>query len=69
MKKCNDKIDTVEKKMLHIRIKDIDFKYDPNASQKTLEGVSFEIPEGKVTAIVGCLLYTSEVIGSISKFF
>lgn len=36
-----------------IRIKDIDFKYDPNASQKTLEGVSFEIPEGKVTAIVG----------------
>lgn len=36
-----------------IRIKDIDFKYDPNASQKTLEGVSFDIPEGKVTAIVG----------------
>lgn len=36
-----------------IRIKDIDFKYDPNASQKTLEGVSFDIPEGKVAAIVG----------------
>lgn len=36
-----------------IRIDDIDFKYDPHALKKTLDGVSFEIPEGKVTAIVG----------------
>ncbi len=31
----------------------IDFKYDPHALKKTLEGISFDIPEGKVTAIVG----------------
>ena len=36
-----------------IRIDDIDFKYDPHALEKTLDGVSFEIPEGKVTAIAG----------------
>lgn len=36
-----------------IRIEGIDFKYDPHALKKTLEGVSFNIPEGKVTAIVG----------------
>ncbi|MDE5882186.1 MAG: ATP-binding cassette domain-containing protein, partial [Muribaculaceae bacterium] len=30
-----------------------DFKYDRHALKKTLEGVSFNIPEGKVTAIVG----------------
>ena len=36
-----------------IRVDDIDFKYDPHALKKTLDGVSFEIPEGKVTAIVG----------------
>ena len=36
-----------------IRVDDIDFKYDPHALKKTLDGVSFEIPESKVTAIVG----------------
>ncbi len=36
-----------------IEIDDIDFKYDPHALKKTIEGVSFRIPEGKVTAIVG----------------
>jgi len=36
-----------------IRIEEIDFKYDPHALRNTLEGVSFDIPEGKVTAIVG----------------
>ncbi len=36
-----------------IEIDDIDFKYDPHALKKTIEGVSFSIPEGKVTAIVG----------------
>lgn len=36
-----------------ISIESIDFKYDPHALKKTLDGVSFNIPEGKVTAIVG----------------
>lgn len=36
-----------------IDINRIDFKYDPHALKKTLDGVSFNIPEGKVTAIVG----------------
>ena len=36
-----------------ISIKDVDFKYDQHALKKTIEGVSFDIPEGKVTAIVG----------------
>ena len=36
-----------------IQIENIDFKYDPHALKNTLEGVSFDIPQGKVTAIVG----------------
>lgn len=36
-----------------VSIENIDFKYDPHALKKTLEGISFDIPEGKVTAIVG----------------
>ncbi len=36
-----------------IKIDSIDFKYDPHALKNTLENVSFTIPEGKVTAIVG----------------
>lgn len=36
-----------------ICIENINFKYDPHALKNTLEKVSFEIPEGKVTAIVG----------------
>ena len=36
-----------------IKIENIDFKYDPYALKKTLDGVSFDIPKGKVTAIVG----------------
>lgn len=36
-----------------INIENIDFKYDPHALKKILEGTSFDIPEGKVTAIVG----------------
>ncbi len=31
----------------------VDFKYDPHHPRKTLDGVDFVIPEGKVTAIVG----------------
>ena len=36
-----------------IAMDNIDFKYDPHALKKTLGGISFDIPEGKVTAIVG----------------
>lgn len=36
-----------------IYIDNIDFKYDIHALKKTLDGISFSIPEGKVTAIVG----------------
>jgi ATP-binding cassette subfamily B protein len=36
-----------------IKIDNVDFKYDPHALKNTLQGVSFDIPEGKVTAIVG----------------
>lgn len=36
-----------------ITIDGIDFKYDPHALRKTLDGVTFTIPQGKVTAIVG----------------
>lgn len=36
-----------------ISLRNVDFKYDPHSLGKTLERVSFEIPEGKVTAIVG----------------
>ena len=36
-----------------VSIEHVDFKYDPHALKKTLEDVSFNIPEGKVTAIVG----------------
>lgn len=36
-----------------ILIGHVDFKYDPHALRKTLEDISFSIPEGKITAIVG----------------
>ena len=36
-----------------IGIEGIGFKYDPHALRNTLEGISFRIPSGKVTAIVG----------------
>lgn len=37
----------------NITIRNIDFKYDPHALKKNLEGITFDIPAGKVTAIVG----------------
>lgn len=37
----------------NITIRNIDFKYDPHALKKILEGITFDIPAGKVTAIVG----------------
>lgn len=36
-----------------ITLKNVDFKYDPHDPKKTLDNISFSIPEGKVTAIVG----------------
>lgn len=36
-----------------ITLTNVNFKYDPHALKKTLTNVSFDIPEGKVTAIVG----------------
>ena len=36
-----------------IRINEISFRYDPHSLKKTLDNITFEIPEGKVTAIVG----------------
>ena len=36
-----------------IIINNIDFKYDIHALRKTLDDISFTIPEGKITAIVG----------------
>ncbi len=36
-----------------IELSNIDFKYDPHALAKTIEGVNIHIPEGKITAIVG----------------
>lgn len=36
-----------------IKLDHIDFKYDIHAVRNTIEHVSFDIPEGKVTAIVG----------------
>jgi ATP-binding cassette subfamily B protein len=36
-----------------IALTNVDFKYDPHSLKKNLTDVSFNIPEGKVTAIVG----------------
>ena len=36
-----------------IVLENVDFKYDPHSLRKTLDDISFSIPEGKVTAIVG----------------
>lgn len=36
-----------------IEFRNVDFRYDKYAPKKTLDGISFSIPPGKVTAIVG----------------
>lgn len=36
-----------------LSIDNVNFKYNPHALSNTLEGISFNIPRGKVTAIVG----------------
>lgn len=45
--------DFIDKSDKSIIIDRMDFKYDLNAQGNTLENISFTIPEGKVTAIVG----------------
>lgn len=37
----------------HIKLQGVNFKYDIHSPNKTIDDVSFDIPEGKVTAIVG----------------
>ncbi len=44
---------SIEDKNEGIDIKNIMFKYDPQALRKTIDDVSIHIPQGKVTAIVG----------------
>lgn len=46
-------MDFVNKSNKSIIINNIDYKYDSNALNNTLENISFTIPDGKVTAIVG----------------
>lgn len=36
-----------------IKLRHVDFKYDPHAMYKTLDDINIHIPHGKVTAIVG----------------
>lgn len=36
-----------------LSFKKVDFKYDPHSSRKTIDNISLDIPEGKITAIVG----------------
>lgn len=44
---------TFKDKDKSLRLKLVDFKYDPHSLHKILDAVDFTIPEGKVTAIVG----------------
>ena len=44
---------SIENKSEGIDIKNIMFKYDPHALNKTIDDVNIHIPQGKVTAIVG----------------
>ena len=37
----------------NLSFKEVDFKYDPHHPKKTIDGITMEIPEGKITAIVG----------------
>ena len=46
-------ITSIEDKNKGINIKNIMFKYDPHALRKTIDDVNINIPQGKVTAIVG----------------
>lgn len=45
--------DTLGGEKHDIKFNHVDFKYDPHALLKTIEGVNIRIPGGKITAIVG----------------
>ncbi len=49
----NRRIATLNKDDYSITISDVAFKYDPHALKNTIENINFNIPQGKVTAIVG----------------
>lgn len=49
----NRRIATLNKDDYSITISDVAFKYDPHALKNTIENINFNIPRGKVTAIVG----------------
>lgn len=49
----NRRIATLNKDNYSITISDVAFKYDPHALKNTIENINFNIPQGKVTAIVG----------------
>ena len=38
-----------------LSFKEVDFKYDPHHPKKTIDDITMEIPEGKITAIVGVI--------------
>lgn len=48
-----DAFTAFQSKEKSLTLKNVDFKYDSHAPNKTLDGVNFTIREGKVTAIVG----------------
>ena len=48
-----DALTTFADKDRSLYFRKVDFKYDPHHPRKTLDGVDVQIPEGKVTAIVG----------------
>lgn len=49
----NRRIATLNKDDYSITISDVAFKYNPHALKNTIENINFNIPRGKVTAIVG----------------
>lgn len=50
---CQEAIQKFPSEDRNIILNKVDFRYDPNAPKKTLEGVNMKIESGKVTAIVG----------------
>lgn len=49
----NRRIATLNKDDYSITISDVAFKYNPHSLKNTIENINFNIPRGKVTAIVG----------------
>ena len=49
----NRRITAFNKDEYSIAFSDVAFKYDPHALKNTIENINFDIPQGKVTAIVG----------------